>query len=71
MTNLLPHQRRLLAFFQSSPDFTVGPTDKSLGPFIIKRILYVAYAFKDHLLNAEVYKELTETEARKRALNTQ
>ena len=70
-TNLLPHQRCLLAFFQSSPDFTVGPTDTNLGPFIIKRILYVAYAFRDHLLNAEVYKELTKTEAKNRAFNTQ
>ena len=70
-SNLLPHQRRLLYYFQQSAEFIIGATDKNLGPFIIERIMYVAYAYGDHLPNTDVYKELTELQAKERAANTQ
>ena len=68
--NLLQHQRRLMSYFQHCSLFAIGATDKNLGPFIIERIMYVAYAFGDHLSKKEVYKELTKTAATHKASNT-
>ena len=62
-TNLLPFQTRALSALAIRTDVLVVNCDKNLGPALINTSTYVDRAFKDHLSNPEVYKELTEDEA--------
>ena len=62
-SNLLPNQRRLLAFLQNDERFIVGISDKNLGPCIIERDRYVSLAFRDHLSDKSTYTNLAADKA--------
>ena len=46
-SNLLPHQRRMLAWLRQQHDLMVVQCDKNLGPAIIEREEYMHLAFKE------------------------
>jgi hypothetical protein len=64
--NLTPYQGRLLRLLKASDDFIIFPSDKNLGPVILKRAEYIRRAHADHLSDSRTYKQLTETEAAER-----
>ena len=61
-TNLLPYQARALQLLQRQQDFLVCPCDKNLGPAIIERDDYIKIAMKDHLLDGQTYRRLSNTD---------
>jgi hypothetical protein len=54
----------MLRLLKDHQDFVVFLTDKNLGPAIIERKEYIRRALKDHLLDQETYKQLTDVQAR-------
>jgi hypothetical protein len=62
-SNMLPHQRRLLATLRTSTTHVVINADKNLGPCIIERSKYIQRALDEHLLDELTYKRLTKAQA--------
>jgi hypothetical protein len=60
--NLTRHQQRLLETLQKSKDFIVLPSDKNLGPCIIKRTKYMQAALH-HLSDAATNERLEPDDA--------
>jgi hypothetical protein len=62
-SNMLPHQRRILADFRTTKSHIVFNADKNLGPCVIERDQYIRRALQDHLLDDNTYKQLTMAQA--------
>ena len=61
-TNLLPYQKRALAWLATQDDFIIATCDKNLGPAIIEKAEYIAMC-KTLLTDARVYSQLTHGDA--------
>ena len=61
-TNLLPYQTCVLQLLQQQQDFLVCPCDKYFGPVIIERDDYIKIAMKDHLLDGQTYRRLSDSD---------
>jgi hypothetical protein len=57
-SNMLPHQRRILADFRTNKTHIIMSADKNLGPCVIERERYILRALQDHLLDTTTYKSL-------------
>jgi hypothetical protein len=68
-SNMLPHQRRILAEFRTVKQHIVMNADKNLGPCVIERDQYIKRALNDHLLDTDTYKQLTSSQASHRIEN--
>ena len=62
--NLLPHQRRALAWLRNQDDLLVIQCDKNLGPAVIEKSKYIEMAYRDHFNDEVTYRFLTEMEAK-------
>jgi len=62
-SNLLPHQWHCLEILCSSCDHVVCHTDKNLGPALLEHNRYLHFAFANHLLDCDTYRELTKAQA--------
>jgi hypothetical protein len=63
-SNLSKQQEKLLELLRKTKQYIVTPTDKNLGPAILKRSQYMDRCFQDHLLNKSTYRRLTDAESK-------
>ena len=62
--NLLPHQKRALAWLRQQDNLLVVHCDKNLGPALIEKSKYIEMAYKDHLNDTKTYRFLSEMEVK-------
>jgi hypothetical protein len=67
-SNLPCHHQHLLQSLRDNKEFTVFPSNKNVGPCILKYEAYIKRVFQDHLLDASTYEQLDE-DAAKDAVN--
>lgn len=62
-SNLLPYQQEMMETLLNDPELLFPEADKGLGPCAVTYDQYVEDCLKQHLLNRECYRILTEEEA--------
>jgi hypothetical protein len=65
-SNLLPQQEAALAFIRDHPNMKVWKTEKNLGPIVTTMTLYLERAWKDHLRDNSIYRQLSAEQCRNR-----